>query len=123
MGGAEVCCLSDRIGNFQVGKEFDALLIQTGQKTQHEVRPRVGLEELEKRGGEALSGEEEERMILESIPDQYEGYYNPALFVDVEDGIEKVFEKFLFAGDDRNIGSVWVRGRVIGGARPWVRAH
>ncbi|KAI1376601.1 guanine deaminase [Hypoxylon crocopeplum] len=27
LGGAEVCCLDKRIGNFEVGKEFDALVI------------------------------------------------------------------------------------------------
>lgn len=27
LGGAEVCCLEDRIGSFQAGKEFDALLV------------------------------------------------------------------------------------------------
>jgi guanine deaminase len=30
MGGAEVCALQDRIGNFLVGKEFDALMIDPG---------------------------------------------------------------------------------------------
>ncbi|RYP74753.1 hypothetical protein DL771_002817 [Monosporascus sp. 5C6A] len=29
LGGARVCCLEDRIGSFEVGKEFDALLINT----------------------------------------------------------------------------------------------
>jgi guanine deaminase len=27
LGGAEVCCLTDRIGSFHAGKEFDALLV------------------------------------------------------------------------------------------------
>lgn len=31
MGGAKVTCLENKIGNFEVGKEFDALLIRTGQ--------------------------------------------------------------------------------------------
>lgn len=30
LGGARVCCLEDKIGNFAVGKEFDALVINTG---------------------------------------------------------------------------------------------
>lgn len=29
IGGAEVCGVADRIGNFEVGKEFDALVIGT----------------------------------------------------------------------------------------------
>ncbi|KAI4595258.1 hypothetical protein KJ359_006932 [Pestalotiopsis sp. 9143b] len=31
LGGAQVCCLEDRIGSFQVGKHFDALLINSGR--------------------------------------------------------------------------------------------
>jgi guanine deaminase len=27
LGGAQVCCLDDKVGNFGVGREFDALLI------------------------------------------------------------------------------------------------
>ncbi|KAF2485565.1 putative guanine deaminase [Neohortaea acidophila] len=30
MGGAEVCSLSDRVGNFETGKEFDALVVDVG---------------------------------------------------------------------------------------------
>ena len=29
LGGARVCSLEDKIGNFQVGKDFDALVIRT----------------------------------------------------------------------------------------------
>jgi len=32
MGGAQVCALQDKVGNFVVGKEFDALLIDPGVK-------------------------------------------------------------------------------------------
>lgn len=31
LGGAQVCCLEDKIGSFQVGKHFDALLINSGR--------------------------------------------------------------------------------------------
>ncbi|KAJ9192343.1 hypothetical protein DTO164E3_8378 [Paecilomyces variotii] len=34
LGGAQVCCLDDKIGNFKVGKEFDALEIHT-EDTEH----------------------------------------------------------------------------------------
>ncbi|CAD6585029.1 MAG: hypothetical protein CYPHOPRED_002953 [Cyphobasidiales sp. Tagirdzhanova-0007] len=88
LGGAEVCDMSERIGNFVVGKEFDALLVHTGQKE-------PGYE-----------------------GDPFANQPNPALFIEEEDALETIFEKFLFAGDDRNIASVFVRGRVIGGAAP-----
>ena len=113
LGGAEVCELQDIVGNFKVGKEFDALLVRTGQKD------------------------------LDFQGDLFEDQPNPALFVEPQDPLEAIFEKFLFAGDDRNvsvvgtcvetghlsartdkspgtlqIASVFVRGRVIGGAAP-----
>ncbi|GAA5960133.1 hypothetical protein JCM21900_002416 [Sporobolomyces salmonicolor] len=109
LGGAQLCCLEDRIGNFQVGKEFDALLVQTGQREAAPVAT-----------GGAGPGEEEIQALSEEVAHAFpdEEMFNPALLVEPEEAIEKVFEKFLFAGDDRNLGSVFVRGKVIGGARP-----
>lgn len=76
MGGAEVCDMQDKIGNFLIGKEFDALLIKTGQKEQD------------------YKG-----------PNPFEDQPNPALFIEQTDSLEAIFEKFLFAGDDRNVSS------------------
>lgn len=73
LGGARVCGLGDRIGNFVVGKEFDALVVDFGVQ---------------------------------------DGVMAP---VEEEDGIKGVFEKFLMTGDDRNIVSVFVGGRVVKG--------
>jgi guanine deaminase len=70
LGGAEVCDMQDRIGNFVVGKEFDALLVRTGQNQEGH---------------------------------SFDNQLNPALFVEENDGLETLFEKFLFAGDDRNV--------------------
>lgn len=94
MGGAEVCDLQDRIGNFLVGKEFDALLITTGQKE------------------EDFKG-----------PNPFEDQPNPALLVEQTDPLEAIFEKFLFAGDDRNVrhphqGFSLVRG-LLAETLPW----
>ncbi|KAM0754831.1 Metallo-dependent hydrolase [Meredithblackwellia eburnea MCA 4105] len=114
MGGAEVCCLEDRVGNFLVGKEFDALLVQSGQKDLGEVQGEAAKEP-------ALGDADEDIMKFveteSTFPEEVKGW-NPAMFVEPDDSLEKVFEKFLFAGDDRNLGSVFVRGRVVGGARP-----
>jgi guanine deaminase len=74
MGGAQVCDLQDRIGNFVVGKEFDALLVRSGQK------------DLDYNG-----------------QNPFEEQLNPALFIEQTDSLEAIFEKFLFAGDDRNV--------------------
>jgi guanine deaminase len=108
LGGAQVCCLEDRMGNFVVGKEFDALLCQTGQSSDVEVE----------------SG---------TLVPEYQDGLNPAIFVQDYDELEVIFEKcklltcrlatrlsfaVIFTGDDRNIGTTFVRGRVVGGARP-----
>lgn len=71
-----MCNLEDRVGNFVVGKEFDALLIRTGQA---EVR-------------EEEEGEEEEE-VYRAMPDRLEVGMNPGLFVEEEDSLEKLFEK------------------------------
>ncbi|GAA5881398.1 hypothetical protein JCM16303_000162 [Sporobolomyces ruberrimus] len=116
LGGAQLCGLADRIGSFEVGKEFDALLIQTGQRDEESVETSAA----EQEGLEMLALEEE---VADAFPlvqgtAHSGGGFNPSLLVEPDEPIERVFEKFLFAGDDRNIGSVFVRGRVIGGARP-----
>ncbi|CAG8651547.1 15519_t:CDS:2 [Cetraspora pellucida] len=73
MGGAQLVNLENVIGNFIVGKEFDALLID----------PEV------------------------------EG--SPMQMFDEIDTIDRIFEKFMFLGDERNIKAVFVRGRKVSG--------
>jgi len=72
MGGAQVLDLEDTIGNFVVGKSFDALLISY-------------------KGNDG-------RDLLDLFDD---------------DGIEEIFEKFIFLGDDRFIERVFVHGRRV----------
>lgn len=71
------------MGNFVVGKEFDALFVQSGQKEPEK-------EGVEGRGLEA----DEEIMAWKETRDPFsaEGL-NPAMFVEPEDSLEKVFEK------------------------------
>jgi len=38
------------------------------------------------------------------------------MWTDENEGVESMFEKWLFTGDDRDIASVWVRGRRVAGA-------
>ncbi|CAG8534352.1 28457_t:CDS:2, partial [Racocetra persica] len=69
MGGAQLVNLENVIGNFIIGKEFDALLIDP----------------------------------------EAEG--SPMQIFDEIDTIDRIFEKFIFLGDDRNIKAVFVRGQ------------
>ncbi|CAB4392869.1 unnamed protein product [Rhizophagus irregularis] len=73
MGGAELVNLDKIIGNFLIGKEFDALLID---------------------------------------PDACQSPLD--IFDDLED-IERIFEKFIFLGDERNLKSVYVKGKKVSG--------
>lgn len=111
LGGAHVASVADRVGSLQVGKEFDAL--------------RVSL---------CASEDEEQRASLSAAPatsptspcddgllNAYIG--NPNVFVHTqeeyreEEPLEAMVEKFLFTADDRNIHSVWVKGRIVGGTQ------
>lgn len=71
LGGARVCGLQDRLGNFGIGKSFDALIIDLSRERHGRV--------------DIFKGESD----------------------------EKVVEKWVFNGDDRNIARVYVGGRVV----------
>ncbi|KAF9227848.1 guanine deaminase [Gyrodon lividus] len=87
-GGAEVCCLQDRIGSFEEGKAFDALVVSVRDET----------------GNPAVWGY--------NIPrDLGEGQYAQSADLNLKQWLER----FLFCGDDRNIRKVIVQGAVIGG--------
>ena len=85
LGGAEVCNLSTRIGSFEPGKSFDALLVSMAPENSHHAG--VWYEE-----GSFAASEIPSRKTLEAH-----------------------LERFLFCGDDRNISKVFVQGRCIGG--------
>lgn len=43
---------------------------------------------------------------------------SPGMWVEEQEDAGQVFEKWLFAGDDRDIGAVWVAGRCVSGSEP-----
>lgn len=71
LGGARVCSLGDKVGNFAVGKEFDGCVIST--------------------------------LVNDQI----------MTMVEPDDSLKVVFDKFVMTGDDRNVQSVFVRGRRV----------
>ncbi|KAF8844894.1 guanine deaminase [Paxillus ammoniavirescens] len=87
-GGAEVCCLQDRIGSFEKGKAFDALVVSVRDET----------------GNPAVWGYNVPR-------DLDEGQYAQSADLNLKQWLER----FLFCGDDRNIRKVIVQGALIGG--------
>jgi guanine deaminase len=39
----------------------------------------------------------------------------PGMFLRKGEGLEEIFEKWIWGGDDRDLGAVWVRGRRVAG--------
>ncbi|KAF8163613.1 hypothetical protein B0H34DRAFT_651932 [Crassisporium funariophilum] len=87
LGGAAVCGLEKRVGSFAVGKSFDALLVNVRDEAGN---PGIwGMSDIDDVVGRTLEKKKE----------QLDGF----------------LERFLFGGDDRNIGKVYVQGRIVGG--------
>lgn len=87
LGGAHVCCLQDRIGSFEKGKAFDALLVSVSDET----------------GNPGIWGYNPERDSTDVTAQN------------ADKSLMEWLERFLFCGDDRNIRRVIVQGRMIGG--------
>jgi len=85
LGGARVCGLDHKVGNFAVGKEFDACVVRTYEPADHDIDADLDL----------------------SVP---LGVMTP---IEVEDSFRTIFEKFVMSADDRNIARVWVRGKCV----------
>jgi len=87
LGGAQVCDMSSRIGSFEVGKSFDALVVNV--RSGH--------------GNPGLWGVQDANSSIGGV-DKSD-----------EDALCGMLEMFLFCGDDRNIRRVYVQGRFVGG--------
>jgi guanine deaminase len=85
LGGARCMALDDKIGNFQVSKQFDAIVVDVSHK-QHS-RP------------------------LLHHPDREPAAGNMDIFP--HDDHMSVFEKFIYLSDDRSLKSVYVAGNRV----------
>lgn len=93
LGGAQVANVDERVGNFVVGKEFDALLVQTAPSS-----PNAANGGAAGSLGETGSIEDEVRAALEGAPTGTRAEaHNPALMTVEDESSERVFEKFLFS--------------------------
>ncbi|THH07287.1 hypothetical protein EW145_g3472 [Phellinidium pouzarii] len=92
MGGASLCCMTDKIGSFAPGKSFDALLVSGRPETKNPA--------------------------MWSLPDDFMESSNRGNHYDGEKArrrLDEMLERFFFGGDDRNILRVFVQGNCIGG--------
>lgn len=94
LGGARVCNLADRVGSFSPGKSFDALVVSVRDET-----GAIGV------WGRNAAHESNPNVDREQ-PEERRKH---------EEKVEENLERFLFCGDDRNILSVYVQGRLVGG--------
>jgi guanine deaminase len=93
LGGARVCNLDDRVGNFALGKQFDGLLIQTGTAA----ATRLAHQKLDSTGDSVDRRFSD--WILASQAEPYLDGSNPNFFVDdhkKEIDLSDLLEKFLF---------------------------
>ena len=97
-GGARVVGLEEKVGGFEVGMEWDAVLVGLGSVDE------VGEVGLNKEG---VDGEEVVRGDGEGL-----GMERVDLFAWQEDWEDRV-AKWVYTGDERNNLGVWVRGRLV----------
>jgi guanine deaminase len=101
LGGAQVLGLGHACGNFQPGKQFDALLVDLAPPPAAAAAAAPAAAE----SPSSSSSSSPSPMLQRSVGpvDLFEGM----------DSASEMFQKFLYLGDDRNIASVFVDGRQV----------
>lgn len=113
LGGAQVCNLEHKIGSLEVGKSFDAIVVNIrntrGHPHHHPESPpnpniwgvgddeELGLDIRRRQVDSGADVDEEEKLKQE---------------------LDAMLERLMFCGDDRNLRRVYVQGRWIGGTEP-----
>ena len=123
LGGAQVCNLQDKIGSLEVGKAFDAIVVNIRNTSTPSSSP-VSPHNLNIWGVR-----DDEELGLETRRRKDDIYVeNGNARVDMEDKqrlkeeLDAMLERLLFCGDDRNLRRVYVQGRWIGGTEHRERA-
>ncbi|CAD6953715.1 unnamed protein product [Tilletia controversa] len=77
---------------------------------------------LEHRIGSLEVGKDFDALLVRTMPADapFKSGQNPNMWREEGDTLSDVFERWLFCGDDREIASVFVRGRQVGGSLPLV---
>ena len=107
LGGAQVCNLEDKVGSLEVGKAFDAIVVNIRNTSTDSPSP-VSPHNLNMWG----VGDDQD-LIMESRrrKDGGDGGEDERL----REELDAMLERLLFCGDDRNLRRVYVQGRWIGG--------
>ena len=124
LGGARVCNLEHKIGSLEVGKSFDAIVVNVRNTSAHSPHhhhhhyhhhhhhdhhpfsshnPNIwGVGDDEELGLDIRRRKDEEA----DVDDEQR----------LKEELDAMLERLLFCGDDRNLRRVYVQGRWIGGA-------
>jgi guanine deaminase len=123
LGGAQVCNLENKVGSLEVGKAFDAIVVNIRNTSTPLLSPtppynpniwgvgddeEVGIETRRRKddvsgaNGDARADTDVEKRLREEL--------------------DAMLERLLFCGDDRNLRRVYVQGRWIGGTEDPERA-
>lgn len=111
LGGAQVCNLEGKIGSLEVGKSFDALVVNirntSGSSPSAGSPPNLNLWGV---------GDDEELGIETRRRKDDVGVANGDARTDFcAEELDAMLERLMFCGDDRNLRRVYVQGQWIGG--------
>ncbi|KAF9645292.1 guanine deaminase [Thelephora ganbajun] len=116
LGGAQVCNLERKAGSLEVGKSFDAIVVNI-RNTSTPSPPPVSPHNLNLWGvgdDEDLGLDIRRRKDNNSIADG-DAEVDIADENQLKEELDAMLERLLFCGDDRNLRRVYVQGRWIGG--------
>ena len=120
LGGAQVCNLENKIGSLEVGKSFDAIVVNIRNTSGSPIHPHNlniwGVGDDEDLGIETRRRKDDDSLV--------EGDAKADATVEerLREELDAMFERFLFCGDDRNLRRVYVQGRWVGGTEGPARA-
>jgi guanine deaminase len=107
LGGANVCNLEKQIGSLEVGKAFDAIVVDIRNDGLTQNPNLWGVADDEDVGIDSSRGKGDDQLGNPNVS---------AAGATKKEELDAMLERFLFCGDDRNIKRVYVQGRFIGGA-------
>jgi len=116
LGGAQVCNLEHKIGSLEVGKAFDAIVVNI-RNTDAPSPSHVSPHNLNLWG---VGDDEDLGLEIRRRKDDV-GFADGDAKVDIDEErrlkeeLDAMLERLLFCGDDRNLRRVYVQGRWIGG--------
>lgn len=100
-GSASICGLEGIVGDFAVGRKFDAIQVDLRQMYQL----------IDEQGAAEKESEVVDRHVQALI--NHGDHLSNNIDLWHHDDLRTAFERFIYLGDDRNIGKVWVNGRLV----------